>query len=257
MKEALRRPHAPNLQSATNLTFSPICHHPLCSCVTPKYNYTDAAGPRRRPLWLSSAGRFLDVTFKNPPQHGRQENPGGAASTHQAQTLHLCSMKEARGSTQAVTAPMAKRARAAGSGWESTAWTTSRTSVYLSRRAAIRHQQPPPAAEAAASSSPTAPLSHPGGSTSRRLLPPSSLRLSRRSDRNRCRCGAEKPAEVPGRGGYTASLRAKAPLAPLSASGSHRNVFEKEYLNQKNQSPFTLLSGLQQEIAEFLTMTSW
>lgn len=45
--------------------------------------------------------------------------------------VHLCSMQEARGSTQAVTAPMVKQAWTTGSGWKSTAWTTSRTSVYL------------------------------------------------------------------------------------------------------------------------------
>lgn len=43
-------------------------------------------------------------------------------------------MKEASGSTQAVTPPMVKQARVAGSGWESTAWSTSRTSVYLSKQ---------------------------------------------------------------------------------------------------------------------------
>lgn len=47
MGETLHRPHAGDLQSATNLTFSPICHHRLCSRVTPKYNYRNAAGRRR------------------------------------------------------------------------------------------------------------------------------------------------------------------------------------------------------------------
>lgn len=45
--------------------------------------------------------------------------------------FYLCSIQEARGSTQAVTAPMVKHAWTTGSGWKSTAWTISRTSVYL------------------------------------------------------------------------------------------------------------------------------
>lgn len=44
---------------------------------------------------------------------------------------HLCSIQEARGSMQAVTAPMVSRERTTGSGWSSSAWTTSRMSQYL------------------------------------------------------------------------------------------------------------------------------
>lgn len=59
---------------------------------------------------------------------------GSAAATGSKAELlkpHQCSIQDASGFTQAVTAPTAKRARTAASGWNSTAWTTSRTSVYL------------------------------------------------------------------------------------------------------------------------------
>lgn len=114
------------------------------------------AGPSRSLLWRQlhhtrstwvRSGQGVDLSFNIEEAQNKTLRAWRVSAlqplfltTHRSKTVHLCSMKEARGSTQAVTAPMVKPAWTEGSGWKSTAWTTSRTSVYLNKHGIIRHQ---------------------------------------------------------------------------------------------------------------------
>lgn len=157
-------------------------------------------------------------------------------------------MKEARGSTQAVTAPMAKRAATPGSGWKSTAWTTSRTSVYLNKQGVVRHPSPTPGAK---------------------ICPRQRTAFSpRREHQQTASASCVSPAlqevrqellqlrrrEAAGAGGERRVHR--------QPTGGGRSHDQHQYLHQtaqgrEDKAPLSLLLGLQQEAAEVLFVASW
>lgn len=191
MGETLHRPHAGNLQSATNLTFSPICHHRLCSRVTAKYNYRNAAGRRRclarvtplaeRALVSRSMFDFVLKTSARTPRSTRRRAPqprllplqlvwisGVSPVLHEGgQGLHAGS-----DGTDGEPGP-GSRVRVGQHGLDHFQNICVSEQTELTQR--FRRTQL------------GAPPSHPGGSTSRRPPPPAPLRLSGKSDRNRCR----------------------------------------------------------------------